>query len=205
MPVLRLLPDERAHHCVPRRRQKAALTADHGWAHGRYDEQPAKGLRGWRASTPAAAAAGLSFDRVFVETGYSSLEDFLVAFWEGLFLDGRDANNLLTNAMDSQNGDIGMTPGFDGDHVSAVQSIKAKTIALPAEKDLYVPPEDEEYAVSHMPNAQPRVIPGVSAPFRQRLAQPGHHEVSTACPRSCWRASTEAGASTPGPANTDRM
>jgi len=27
--------------------------------------------------------------------GYSSLEDFLVAFWEGFFLP-KDANNLLT-------------------------------------------------------------------------------------------------------------
>jgi homoserine O-acetyltransferase len=36
---------------------------------------------------------------------------------------------------------------------------------LPAEKDLYFPPEDEEYAVSHMSTAELRVIPGVWGHF----------------------------------------
>jgi homoserine O-acetyltransferase/O-succinyltransferase len=89
--------------------------------------------------------------------GYSTLEDFLVAFWEGFFLDRRDPNNLLTMLWTSQNGDIGKTPGFDGDRVKALQSIKAK--------DLYFPPEDEEYAGSHMSTAELRVIPGVWGHF----------------------------------------
>jgi homoserine O-acetyltransferase len=97
--------------------------------------------------------------------GYSDLEDFLVAFWEGFFLDRRDPNNLLTMLWTWQKGDIGNTPGFGGDHVRALQSIKAKTIVMPAKKDLYFPPEDEEYAVSHMPNAELRVIPGVWGHF----------------------------------------
>lgn len=36
---------------------------------------------------------------------------------------------------------------------------------MPAEKDLYFPPEDEEYAVSHMKDAELRVIPGVWGHF----------------------------------------
>ena len=36
---------------------------------------------------------------------------------------------------------------------------------MPAEKDLYFPPEDEEIAVGHMPNAELRVIPGVWGHF----------------------------------------
>ena len=71
-----------------------------------------------------------------------------------------------------QNGDIGKTPGFDGDHVKALNSIKAKTIALPAEKDLYFPPEDNEYEVRHMPNAELRVIPGVWGHFAGGGANP---------------------------------
>jgi homoserine O-acetyltransferase/O-succinyltransferase len=102
------------------------------------------------------------WDELYREIGYSSLEDFLVGFWEGFFLDGRDANNLLTMLWTWQNGDIGKTPGFDGDHVKALQSIKAKAIVMPAEKDLYFPPEDEEYALRHMAgaDAELRVIPG---------------------------------------------
>ena len=71
-----------------------------------------------------------------------------------------------------QNGDIGQTPGFDGDHARRSRSIKAKAIVMPAEKDLYFPPEDEEYAVSHMPNAELRVIPGVWGHFAGGGANP---------------------------------
>jgi homoserine O-acetyltransferase/O-succinyltransferase len=141
---------------------KAALTADAAFQSGWYDTKPEKGLR---AAARVYAGWGFSqafyWQRLYLEMGHSSLEDFLVGFWEGFFLDRRDPNNLLTMLWTWQNGDIGNTPGFDGDHVKALQSIKAKTIVLPAEKDLYFPPEDEEYAVSHMRNAELRVIPGV--------------------------------------------
>ncbi len=36
---------------------------------------------------------------------------------------------------------------------------------MPAEKDLYFPPEDNEYEVKRMPNAELRVIPGVWGHF----------------------------------------
>ena len=152
---------------------KAALPADDAFKGGWYDEKPVKGLR---AAARVYAGWGFSqafyWDQVYKEMGYSSLEDFLVAFWEGFFLDRRDPNNLLTMLWTWQNGDIGATPGFDGDHVAALKSIKARTIALPAEKDLYFPPEDEEYAVSHMSNAELRVIPGVWGHFAGGGANP---------------------------------
>ena len=50
--------------------------------------------------------------RAYEELGFSSLEDFLVGFWEGFFLDDRDANNLLTMLWTWQNGDISKTPGL---------------------------------------------------------------------------------------------
>jgi homoserine O-acetyltransferase len=152
---------------------KAALTADDAFRCGWYEEKPAKGLR---AAARVYAGWGFSqafyWDQVYKQLGYSDLEDFLVAFWEGFFLDRRDPNNLLTMLWTWQKGDIGQTPGFDGDHVTALQSIKAKTIVLPAEKDLYFPPEDEEYAVKHMPNAELRVIPGVWGHFAGGGANP---------------------------------
>ena len=36
---------------------------------------------------------------------------------------------------------------------------------MPAEKDLYFPPEDEEYAVGYIRDAELRVIPGVWGHF----------------------------------------
>jgi homoserine O-acetyltransferase/O-succinyltransferase len=152
---------------------KAALTADDAFKGGWYDEKPVKGIR---AAARVYAGWGFSqafyWDQVYKEMGYSSLEDFLVGFWEGFFLDRRDPNNLLTMLWTWQNGDVGATPGFDGDTVKALNSITAKTIVVPAEKDLYFPPEDEEYAVSHMPNAELRVIPGVWGHFAGGGANP---------------------------------
>ena len=148
---------------------KAALTADDAFKGGWYDEQPTKGLR---AMARVYAGWGFSqafyWDEVYKDgLGFSSLEDFLVGFWEGFFLDGRDANNLLAMLWTWQNGDVGKTPGFDGDYERALASITAKAIVMPAEKDLYFPPEDEEYAVGRMSgtDAELRVIPGVWGHF----------------------------------------
>jgi homoserine O-acetyltransferase len=152
---------------------KSALTADDAFKGGWYDEKPAKGLR---AAARVYAGWGFSqafyWDQVYKEMGYSTLEDFLVAFWEGFFLDRRDPNNLLAMLWTWQNGDIGKTPGFDGDHIAALKSIKAKTVSLPAEKDLYFPPEDEEYASQYIPNGEFKVIPGVWGHFAGGGANP---------------------------------
>jgi homoserine O-acetyltransferase/O-succinyltransferase len=145
---------------------RAAITCDAAFREGWYTEQPTRGLR---AAARVYAGWGFSqafyWDEVYRQMGYTSLEDFLVGFWEGFFLDDRDANNLLTMLGTWQTGDVGTTPGFDGDTAAALKSITARAIVMPAEKDLYFPPEDEEWEVSHMPNAELRVIPGVWGHF----------------------------------------
>jgi len=154
---------------------KSALTADAAFKDGWYTEKPVKGLR-----AAARVYAGWGFSQAFYwqqeykKMGYCSLEDFLVGFWEGFFLDRRDPNNLLTMLWTWQNGNVGATPGrgFDGDQVAALKTIKAKTIVVPALKDLYFPPEDEEFAVKHIPNAELRVIPGVYGHFAGGGANP---------------------------------
>jgi homoserine O-acetyltransferase len=153
---------------------KSALTADAVFAGGWYgDDLPTTGLR---AAARVYAGWGFSqafyWERVYERMGYSSLEDFLVAFWEGFFLDGRDPNNLLTMLWTWQNGDVGLTPGFNGDTEAALASIKATAMVMPAEKDLYFPPEDEAWAVSHMPNAELRVIPGIWGHFAGHGSNP---------------------------------
>lgn len=144
---------------------KAALQADAAWQGGWYSEPPTTGLR---AVGRVYAGWGLSQayyrEKVYLEQGYSSLEDFLVEFWEGFFLK-KDANNLLTMLWTWQNGNIGNTPGFDGNFEKALGAIKAKAIVMPAEMDLYFPPEDNEYEVKLMPNAEFRVIKSVWGHF----------------------------------------
>lgn len=156
---------------------KAALQADGVFNGGWYDEQPTRGLR-----AAGRVYAGWGFSQAFYleeawrELGFSSLQDFLVGFWEGFFLDGRDANNLITMLHTWQRGDIGQTPGFDGSLEKALGAIQARAIVMPGEKDLYFPPEDNAYEVKHMPNAELRLIPGVWGHF----AGGGANDVDTA-------------------------
>lgn len=64
-----------------------------------------------------------------------------------------------------QNGNIGNTPGYDGNFERALMAIKAKAIVMPGKTDLYFPPEDNEYEVRYMPNADFRVIPSIWGHF----------------------------------------
>ncbi len=145
---------------------KAALTADDAWQNGWYEKPPTKGLRAM-----ARVYAGWGFSQAFYRErldiealGYSSHEDFLVAFWEGFFLP-KDANNLLAMLWTWQNGDISDNEVFKGDFDKALAAIKAKAVVMPGRTDLYFPPEDSEYEVSKMPNAEFRAMPSIWGHF----------------------------------------
>jgi homoserine O-acetyltransferase/O-succinyltransferase len=118
--------------------------------------------------------AGWGFSQAFYrerfdieKMGYSSLEDFLVAFWEGFFLP-KDANNLLTMLWTWQHGDISANELYGRDFKKALGAIKAKAFVMPEKTDLYFPPEDSEFEVAHMPNAELRVISSILGAFRWR-------------------------------------
>jgi homoserine O-acetyltransferase len=87
-----------------------------------------------------------------------------VGFWEGLFL-VRDPNNLLAMLWTWQKGDISANPVFNGNFEKALGAIKAKAIVMPGQTDLYFPPEDSQYEVSHMPNAKYLPIPSIWGHF----------------------------------------
>jgi homoserine O-acetyltransferase len=97
---------------------------------------------------------------VYEKAGFATLDYFLTGLWEPIFAN-TDANDLLSQIWTWEHADIGLTPGFDGDTVAALASITAEAVALPAERDLYFPPEDEEWAVGHMRNAKLSVVPGI--------------------------------------------
>ncbi|RBQ17006.1 hypothetical protein DP939_26300 [Spongiactinospora rosea] len=153
---------------------RAALTADGNYNGGFYGER--RLTTGLRAAARVYAGWGFSqafyWQHLYERLGYTSLEDFLVGFWEGFFLDDRDPNNLLTMLRVWHSADVGLTPGFNGDTEAALASIKAKALVMPAEKDLYFPPEDEAWAVERIPNARLRVIPGVWGHFAGHGSNP---------------------------------
>ena len=145
---------------------KAALTADAVFDHGWYQAKPATGLRAM-----ARVYAGWGFSQAFYREevdlkamGYSSLEDFLVSFWEGFFLP-KDPNNLLTMLWAWQHGDISDNALYGGDFKQALGAITAKAYVMPSETDLYFPVADSEFEVAHMPNATLLPIPSIWGHF----------------------------------------
>lgn len=98
------------------------------------------------------------------DLGYTSLEDFLVAFWEGFFLP-KDANNLLAMLWTWQHNDISANDLYHGDNRKALNAIKARAYVMPWRTDLYFPPEDSEIAVANMPSAKFIVIESVCGHF----------------------------------------
>lgn len=106
---------------------REAMKADAAWADGEYDPErpPVKGLRAF-----ARIYSGWGFSQAFYwnetwrEMGFTSLDDFLYGFWEQFFRDGRDPNNLIAMIGTWHAGNVGNTPGFDGDHEAALRSIR---------------------------------------------------------------------------------
>jgi homoserine O-acetyltransferase len=161
-------PRTSEHNQVFLKSLRAALSADPLFQGGRYspDAPPTVGLR---AFARIYAGWGLSqafyWRREYEAMGYSSLEDFLVGFWEGFWLDDRDPNNLLAMLWTWEHADVGRTPGFGGDTEAALRSIRCPLVAMPGRTDLYFPPEDEEWASQFIPHGEVRVIDSIYGHF----------------------------------------
>jgi len=140
---------------------RAALIADPTWNGTRFEGHPERGLR---AFGRIFAGWGLSqaFYRQDIHTqlGARSLEDFLVTDFDTPSLK-RNGNDLLAQIWTWQHADIGDNEVFRGDRVKALQSIRARTLVMPSETDLYFTVADAKAEAAHMPNAEFRPIPSV--------------------------------------------
>ncbi|MBD2462535.1 alpha/beta fold hydrolase [Oscillatoria sp. FACHB-1407] len=155
---------------------KAALTADATWQKGRYTEPPVAGLKAF-----GRVYAGWAYSQTFYREGlYRKLGfetvEALLQWWEDDHLTW-DANNLLAMIWSWQHADISDNPLYQGDFVRALRSLQARAIVMPSETDLYFPPEDSAIEVSHMPNAELRVIPSV---WGHAAGGPGYNAADTA-------------------------
>lgn len=156
---------------------KAALRADAAFAHGHYDVPPRTGLRAFGAGYAAWAFSQAFYrDESYRQLGFATVTDFLTDFWEVAFTD-QDANDLLTMLDSGQHADLAATPRFGGDLGRALATVRAKVVSMPAEQDLYFPPEDEEQVARHIPDAEVRVIPGTWGHFAGRGVNPDDNAV----------------------------
>lgn len=164
--VERILPwcgsaKTRPHNWVFLDSVRVAVQADQDYAEGWYDAPP---LRGLRAAARVWSGWGISQEwwrrESFKQRGSPTIEDYIVSNWEAGWIRS-DANNQIWMIYTWQDGDISDNEIYGGDFEKALASITAKAIVMPCETDLYFPPEDNEYEVKHMPNAEYRPMPSI--------------------------------------------
>ncbi|KAH0589081.1 hypothetical protein H2248_004852 [Termitomyces sp. 'cryptogamus'] len=129
---------------------KATLSASRDFEDGHYKSTPERGLRAY-GRVYAGWAYGQTWYRNYghLYSGrYPDLNSFLREEWEESFAMNWDANDLLTLLETWKSGDISLVRD-GGDLQRSLMSIKARGLIMPCKTDLYFPPEDSEFEVSH--------------------------------------------------------
>ena len=154
---------------------KSALTADAAFKEGWYTEKPTKGLRaaarvyaGWGFSQAFVLGAGVQGDGLLLARG---LPRRLLG---GLLPRPPRPEQPADDAVDLAERQcrrdarprVRRRPG------RGAEDHQGRMIVLPALKDLYSRPRTRSSPVSHIPNAELRVIPGVYGHFAGRGANP---------------------------------
>ncbi|MCX7419625.1 MAG: alpha/beta fold hydrolase [Planctomycetia bacterium] len=140
---------------------RATLTTDPAWNGASFTDQPERGLRAFgRVYAGWAMSQAFYRERKYLELGFSSLEDFLVRDWEASFL-RRDAANLLSMIETWKRSDISDNDTYRGELQAALGAIRARTLIMPSQTDLYFTPEDAFVESQQMPNARYLPIPSI--------------------------------------------
>lgn len=135
---------------------KAALQADQSFVGGRYNSPPVEGLKAFGRVYAGWAYSQTFFrEKYFKKLGFDDVEDFLQD-WERDHLEW-DANDLLCKLRSWQLGDISANSLYEGDFEKGLASIKAKTIVVACDNDLYFTPADNEIEVQYIPDSELRV------------------------------------------------
>ena len=149
---------------------KAALQADCAFNGGNYQQAPVKGLQAF-----ARVYAGWAYSQTFYRQGwYRKLgfdsAELLLQDWEKDHLEW-DANDLLCKLKSWQLADISKNDMYNGDFAKALSSIKAKTIVISCNNDLYFRPEDNDEEVKYIHSASHHKY---HSPWGHCVASPGN-------------------------------
>ena len=150
---------------------KAALCADPIWNNGNYSSPPIEGLKAFgRVYAGWAFSQSFFREKKYKELGFKNVEELLID-WENDHVNNWDANNLLTKLLTWQKNDISTGPIYKNNFTEALNRIKARAILMPCSHDLYFPPEDNEFEVKHMQNAELRKFDSI---WGHCVANPGN-------------------------------
>jgi homoserine O-acetyltransferase len=149
---------------------KAALQADAVYADGNYTSPPVKGLKAF-----GRVYAGWAFSQTFYREQMYRLKGFdsaeaLLQDWEQDHLDW-DANNLLCKLKTWQQADISTNDLYQDDFKAALNAIKAETIVIACDNDLYFRAEDNRLEIEHIIGGELRVY---ESPWGHCVASPGN-------------------------------
>jgi len=154
---------------------RKALTADQAYNNGDYTQQPEKGWRAWvdvLLTLATRTPDGLKADYPKGLDVVGWIKGFEDTWLKG----GFDANNWIWQTWAYDRHDVGTTPGFDGDTVKALRSIKAKAILMNAPGDLYNPTGEAAEDAKSIPGARYVVIPSLQGHFAASPAKPADVE-----------------------------
>ena len=150
---------------------KTALLADANWKNGKYKKPPIAGLKAFgRVYAGWAFSQDFYRKKLFKKIGYNKVED-LLNDWANDHARNWDANNLLCKLKTWQLNDISKGPIYKNNYVNALKSIKAKTILMPCNQDLYFRTEDNEYEKKFINRVSLRPV---DSPYGHCAANPGN-------------------------------
>lgn len=150
---------------------KAALTGDPTWRDGWFEGKPERGLRAMgRVYAGWAMSQAFYRERLYEHFGFTSLEEYIVQFWEANFL-RRDGNDLLAQLETWASSDISANVTYSNDLKAALGAIRARAIVMPGRTDLYFTAEDSKIETDMIPNAEYRPI---DSNFGHRAGNPTH-------------------------------
>jgi len=150
---------------------KAALLADKNWNKGNYKKQPVSGLKAFgRVYAGWAFSQDFYRQKLYKKIGYNSVKN-LLDDWADDHAKNWDANDLLSKLQTWQLNDISEGPIYNKNYIKALKSIKAKTIIMPCNQDLYFRTKDSEFEKKFIPNASLRPF---NSPYGHCAANPGN-------------------------------
>jgi len=150
---------------------KAALLADKNWNKGNYKKQPVSGLKAFgRVYAGWAFSQDFYRQKLYKKIGYNSVKN-LLDDWANDHAKNWDANDLLCKLKTWQLNDISEGPIYNKNYIKALKSIKAKTILMPCNQDLYFRTKDNEFEKKFIPNSSLRPF---NSPYGHCAANPGN-------------------------------
>jgi homoserine O-acetyltransferase len=129
-----------------------------------YTKQPEKGWRAWVDVLLTLATRTPDGLKAEYPRGLDVV-NWIKGFEDTWLKGGFDANNWIWQTWAYDRHDVGTTPGFNGDTIKALGSIKAKAILMNAPGDLYNPTVEAAENAKHIPGAQYIVIPSLQGHF----------------------------------------